>query len=186
MKTLLTILFCVLAGVVFAQPMMLNDPNRIPPHAPASGGSIPAPVAWWKMGEGTGTTFADSSGNGYTGSFTSGCTWVTDASYAGILFNGISDYASAGIITQLASAPKASIGGWFYFTSSGAAGGQFGQSGAAYRFSIESDASTCYLIAENTALCYFSFTTSPSIGWHHILLVFDGTQSGSARMAGYI
>jgi len=45
--------------------------------APSSGGGIPAPDLYWKFDDGSGTTAADSSGNGYTGTLEPNYTWGT-------------------------------------------------------------------------------------------------------------
>jgi alpha-tubulin suppressor-like RCC1 family protein len=46
-----------------------------PPPASAAA-TVPAPAAWWQFNEGSGTTTADSSGNGHTGTLGSGATWA--------------------------------------------------------------------------------------------------------------
>ncbi|MBI3744042.1 MAG: hypothetical protein HY261_07150 [Chloroflexi bacterium] len=51
-------------------------------------------VGYWQMSEGTGTTTADASGNGNTGTLTNGPTWVTGRTGQGINFDGSNDYVS--------------------------------------------------------------------------------------------
>lgn len=50
--------------------------------------------AWWKMNEGTGSTTADSSGNGFTATFVSSPTWTT-----GPTGNGAINFASGANLT---------------------------------------------------------------------------------------
>lgn len=61
--------------------MVFNRALTTTEHTTLGGGAINAPpvkglILWWKLGEGTGTTAADSSGNNYTGTLTS-CVWLS-------------------------------------------------------------------------------------------------------------
>ena len=56
----------------------------------------PDPIAWWKMDESTGTTTADASGNGHTGTLTNGPTRATGKIGNAVNFDGINDYISIG------------------------------------------------------------------------------------------
>lgn len=44
-------------------------------------GNEPGLMAYWKFDEGNGTTAADSSGNGNTGTLVNGVTWTTDTPF---------------------------------------------------------------------------------------------------------
>ena len=48
-------------------------------------------VAHWKFDENTGTTTADSSGNGHTGTLTNGPAWTTGQTNAALSFDGVND-----------------------------------------------------------------------------------------------
>lgn len=52
-----------------------------------SGGAGDPPVAYWNLNENTGTTAADRSGNGYTGTLTNTPKWVTGKIGSGVYFN---------------------------------------------------------------------------------------------------
>jgi hypothetical protein len=64
-----------------------------PPIVPSN----PDPIGWWKFDAGSGTTAADSSVNGNTGTLVNGPTWVTGrvGSFA-VNFDGVNDYVDAG------------------------------------------------------------------------------------------
>jgi hypothetical protein len=61
-------------------------------------------VGWWQFLEGSGTTTADSSGHGNTGTLVSSPTWVTTAyNGGGLTFNGTTQYVNAGAGASLSS-----------------------------------------------------------------------------------
>jgi hypothetical protein len=63
----------------------------------AAGENIPISglVGWWNFDEGSGTSAADSSGGGNTGTLTNGPTWTTSGKINGALtFNGTNQYVS--------------------------------------------------------------------------------------------
>jgi hypothetical protein len=65
------------------------DPT--PARDSAAGDAGPAgPIAWWKLDEGSGTTAADASGNGSTGTL-QGVTWATGHLGEGVMFPGVTD-----------------------------------------------------------------------------------------------
>ena len=92
-----------------------------PPAAPPGANVIDGLVAWWKMDEGSGTTTADSSGNGYTMTLVSGYspTWVTGLIGAYCLnFNGSqhAKYIGGGFPT---TAVNSTFTMWLYCPSGG-------------------------------------------------------------------
>ncbi len=52
-------------------------------------------VGHWKLDEGSGTSAADSSGNGNTGTLTNGPTWTTGQISGAVEFDNLNDYVSA-------------------------------------------------------------------------------------------
>ena len=56
--------------------------------------TLPAPKAWYRFDESSGTTAADSSGNGRTGTLVNGPAWTTGESSGGLAFNGTSQYVT--------------------------------------------------------------------------------------------
>jgi hypothetical protein len=80
------------------------DGTNWKPMGPAGAGGTGCPVpsmpvsglvGWWKLDETSGTSAADSSGNGYTGTTSSSTNWTTSGMNNGALtFNGTTDYVS--------------------------------------------------------------------------------------------
>jgi len=56
--------------------------------------TLPAPVAWYRFDDGSGTVAADSSGNGLVGTLANSPTWTTGESGGGLAFNGTSQYVT--------------------------------------------------------------------------------------------
>jgi acylphosphatase len=58
-------------------------------------------VGYWKLDENTGTSAADLSGNGNTGTLTSGPTWSTGKFGAALSFDGVNDVVSMGNVMNI-------------------------------------------------------------------------------------
>lgn len=78
--------------------------------------TLPASIAYWGAGEGTGSALADSSGNGRGGTLVGGATWTNGVSGYGLHFDGSTGYASAGW-NQLSGNAARTISTWFATTS---------------------------------------------------------------------
>lgn len=80
------------------------------------------PVAYWRLGESSGTNAADSSGNGLNGTYTGGVTLgqpgalVDDANTA-VAFNGSTGYVTVGAPAALKMTTQFSVEAWVYPTS---------------------------------------------------------------------
>jgi len=57
--------------------------------------------AWYRLDDGTGSTAADSSGNGHTGTLAGGPSWISAVSSNGLSFDGVNDEVSASTSTSL-------------------------------------------------------------------------------------
>ena len=74
-------------------------------------------TAAYSFNAGSGTTAADSSGNGITGTI-NGATWTTSGKYGSALsFNGTSNYVDLGNPTSLQLTGSMTVGAWVYATS---------------------------------------------------------------------
>jgi len=76
-----------------------SDSNTDSYCPPGQGTTCGAPVAEWKMDEGTGTSAFDTSGNANTGSFGAGSaapTWVNGKIGKGLSFDGVDDFVDVG------------------------------------------------------------------------------------------
>jgi len=118
--------------------------------APLSGtrqlvGTVDDAAAEWTLTDGSGTTAADATGNGYNGTLNSGVTWATSAARGTVAsFNGTS-----GAITTsgpvLDTAGDFSVSGWAYLTKTGGWGDvitQDGTSGSGFYLQYDGVANT--------------------------------------------
>jgi hypothetical protein len=149
-------------------------------------------VGYWTFdGPNMLTNVKDSSGsnnNGFMSGFTSTSTAVVPGKIGqGLKFDGVNDYVSTGIISALSGVSKASISAWIYKKSASntVAAGQYN---GTYRFGFVwySD-NNLYIEAENGDFAYCTFAAPQTTGWHHLTMIFDGTQSvtGCARLSAY-
>jgi hypothetical protein len=153
---------------------------------PVKGG----PVGSWAFNEGSGTTTADSSGNGLTGTI-SGATWGAGVSGDALVFNGTSSNVSMGNKTALNTGTNSfSVSSWFKTTSTGVerivSNGHYGWTngyflGAGHAGSgLVSSGLGAGGIEANSIL--FSTTSAFNDGnWHHALAVYD-RQAGTAQL----
>lgn len=146
-------------------------------------------VAQWKMNEGSGSTAADTSGNGRTMTFSNSPPWAAGqdsvAGHAIGPFNGTSQSGSVGAISQISGATTATLCGWVNRAAS--AGAAFGQTtNISTRFEIAADSSgNWYCEAENSASASFPHFLQAATGWHFLAMVYDGSQTGLARVTAY-
>ena len=85
------------------------------------GPSIPTGglVGYWKLDETSGTSAADSSGGGNTGTLTNGPVWATGGRDSGALtFDGVDDYVNLGTSTSLAGGAAVTVSAWVKPTGS--------------------------------------------------------------------
>jgi hypothetical protein len=76
-------------------------------------------VGYWKFDENTGTTAADSSGNGNTGTLTSGATLCPGQIGAAVCLDGVDDYVQVGAQSSLVMTSAASFTAWIFPTGAG-------------------------------------------------------------------
>jgi hypothetical protein len=109
-------------------------PGQASATSPLSGnrqlvGTVDQAAAEWTLTDGSGTTAADATGNGHTGTLNSGVTWATGTARGTVAsFNG-----SSGAITTggpvLNTAGDFSVSGWAYLTKTGSFGDVITQDG---------------------------------------------------------
>ena len=59
--------------------------------------AAPPAIAAWAFNEGSGTSAADASGGGLTGTLTNGATWGTGRNAGAVLLDGVNDFVEWGI-----------------------------------------------------------------------------------------
>ncbi|HKR13834.1 MAG TPA: LamG-like jellyroll fold domain-containing protein [Pyrinomonadaceae bacterium] len=80
------------------------------------------PVGYWKFDENTGSTTADSSGNAYNGTLTSGPSWTTGRVNSALSFDGTDDYVQVGAQAGLEMSDTLTISAWIFPTGAGSDG----------------------------------------------------------------
>lgn len=154
-----------------------------------------SPFAWYKLDETSGLTNADSSGNGYSGAWDGTPGWAVTGAMAGS--TGVEFDADADILYWPAGA-KAAMGGLTTFsmefwvkrsaTTKVITIGAQSSVGRRAMVVLDSDGKL-YVQYENNGTSTASFPNTPGPGasaWHHVVVTFDGSQTGLARIAVYI
>lgn len=106
--------------------------------------------------------------------------------YGALDFGGTDEYVDvSGLDAHLNGASKATLMMWV-FRASVSTGAYFGRgtANAIRRFGFEWHGNVVYHINELGVNSYPSYTRT-DLGWHHLAAVFDGSQTGNARWAGY-
>ena len=88
-----------------------NDGSGVSNEATVSITVTSTIFAHWPFDEGAGTTAADVSGNGYTGTLSNGAAWTTGALSKAVSLDGVNDYVDVGVIDVAGTAMT--LAGWF-------------------------------------------------------------------------
>lgn len=142
----------------------------------------------WHFDEGTGTTTADSSGNGYTGTLlpvASEPTWVAGKYGQGLSFDGANDYLNCGDISSLNSASAFTIEAWVKQDDNSAFNRIFAKDADANNDILFSSYSGALYFevgnASNPSAYWEGYSTTISSGtWFHAALVYNGSGSTNA------
>ncbi len=159
-----------------------------------SGGLPSGLVGYWKFSEGSGTTAADSSGNGYTATLVNGITWTTGKVGGAISANGTNQYASVPTI-NLSGTSAVSVAMWFNHTYSTAGGHIMLESTPNYNLSTTGfgffpDDNDCggiqVAVSGNNGFSVNCFAQPSSGVWHHFVIIYDKTLGPTAETSLYI
>jgi len=143
---------------------------------------------------GSGTTVADASGNGNTGTINGNPQWITGVSGSALSFDGSRDYVSTGK-SLLNNLPQFTIACWLKGDLSlGNRSGLIGQNDC-MEYGVVS-ANTCQIWTAGGGSVDLTWPYGAAGGWHHIVAVGDGTSiqfyldgkpaaSGGTTTAGY-
>jgi hypothetical protein len=136
----------------------------------------PPPVGWWQFDEGTGTTAADASGNGHTGTFQGGVTWDQGRFGSAVRINGTDGVVTVPDGPGLDPTTAISITAWIFADS---------WDGGNRRILQKGDSDNQYRLLEENNVFKFDLsgvangtltTDLPSAGvWHFIAATYDGT-----------
>ena len=128
-----------------------------------------ARLAEWKLDEGTGTTTADSSGNGYNGTIT-GAAWDAGHNNGSLSFSASGNQVSCG---NVPASSQMSFAAWIKPTDLSGSKAIFGKSGS---YSIRMDGSGMTYTRPGVADYGLSVTLSSNV-WQHVVVTIDGSQT---------
>jgi len=133
----------------------------------------PGPVGYWKMDEGSGTSTADSSGNGYTATIVNSPSWDVGKYGSSLNFDSLSDYMTVNnvpvgnydwTISAWTKFPLANNGSWRTMLRNG---------GSHHHIIVQSDGQ---LGTYSPSFFSSGFDVDTlSAGWHYITAVGSGT-----------
>jgi hypothetical protein len=136
-------------------------------------------VGYWPMEENTGTTTADMSGNGNTGTLTGTPSWGTGQIGNGINFDGVDDYISTADI-DYGAGNSISVSVWFKFTTCGNDGycyivaKSLFLGDTPYTLYTVTAGNICFTV--NTAISQVCSSGTYNNGvWHYAVATFDGS-----------
>src|SRR5262249_16610092 len=133
-------------------------------------------VGWWKFSEGSGTTAADSSGNGYTATLSGGATWTSDCTgnNNALLTNG-----TGGIAATNAAFNPPDVGTVaFWMRSSGAPAGTARIMGLGGDWEIrqQPDGSVVTDLCGDGATTICTQTKLTEVNrWYHVAFTYDSS-----------
>jgi hypothetical protein len=139
------------------------------------------------LDENTGTSTADASGNGHTGSLRGGAAWTTTGTHDGIgvSLDGINDYIDCGAVLS-GSKSACTIAFWANRSSTSDELGCGISPDISHQVCVElSSNGNIYFHVGDGADKYRASWPGPT-GLKHYCLVYDGSLTGAARIAGYI
>ncbi|MGH9680762.1 MAG: LamG-like jellyroll fold domain-containing protein, partial [Candidatus Acidiferrales bacterium] len=164
----------------------------------ASATTLPGLVAHWTFDEGSGSSAADSSGNGYTATLFNGVGWISGRIAGAISANGTNQYASTPSI-NLTSTHAVTVSLWVDRTYSGTVAGsallEFSDNYNNYQDTFgffpeaaaDCGASAMEIGIRGNAGYNVKCFAQPSSGvWHHMAIVLDKTQAAANQVNLYM
>ncbi|MFZ1618526.1 MAG: LamG domain-containing protein [Flavobacteriales bacterium] len=142
-------------------------------------------AGYWKLDENTGTSAADASTNGNTGTLTNGPTWTTGQIGSAVTFDGTNDYIEIGSGIRVDNSDRGTISAWINpGTVSGGELSFFGYGGSALAnagrlrayMSTSGDTLSIEQKSNGETSDILQATTALTVGaWYHLTIVSDGT-----------
>ena len=155
-------------------------------------------VGYWKLDDASGTSAADASGNGNTGTLTNGPTWTTGQIGGAVNFDGADDRIQLADSVVFDFGGKGSWCNWFYTTTSQSTKFLFsqdvssGRSNSTYKWGnyLTSSSGTLATYVRIGGTSYAAVGTAFSSGyynggWHHVCGTFDRSLA-SNRLKLYV
>ena len=150
-------------------------------------------MAAYSFDEGAGSTVADASGNGNTGTI-NGAAWTTQAKFGRALsFNGTSDYVDLGNRASLRITGSMTWSAWVYATGNPVDDGQIiaksanGGGGTGWQFKTSPDTGPhtfgVGVSPDGTAITQRYSTTNRTLNtWYHVAGVYDAAARDAAHL----
>ncbi len=181
-----------------------NSATSVPVNVTVSNGTTTTSgaVGYWTFDEGAGTTAADSSGNGNTGTLMNGPTWTTGIMSSALQFDGLSNYVNVPSTAALDAYPL-TVAVWLKTSTASGVRGLVNKyvAGSYNGYNVFlNNGSLCAWYIRDTlnyvydgSGCPFNVTGSNDNQWHHVVyivdaaggrLYVDGIQKGSLGWAG--
>jgi hypothetical protein len=141
--------------------------------------SCAPPVAEWNFEEGQGTSVADNSGNGNTGTwYGSGAKWGPGKQGKGGVFNGSNDYVNVGTGSTIRITGTQTVEAWVKYTSSADVSVGCWASPTKYAWCLEAVSGKMYWsVSNNGGIGWTNQINSTGTyndgHWHHISAVFN-------------
>jgi hypothetical protein len=143
----------------------------------------------YNFNEGSGTTLFDRSGNGRNGTISGTPTWTTGKNGQTIDFDGSNDNVALGTLLPIQGVNKLTLSAWMKRNSA--------YEKVEIGKQVSGGSNTVALEFWDDGLLYFGLSPSSAYAggyvslndtaWHHVTMVFDGTQSTNAtRLKGYV
>ena len=164
----------------------VNRAGRYGWNAGVVPGSSAALLGHWRFDETSGTTAADSSGNGNNGTTSGSPTWVAGKFGNGLNFDGVDDVVNSGSGSTLDDLPAMTLAVWIKADTIGEGGFgrilQKGTGGAGgWRFLLRGTNQIEFTVDHATTdLQRVSATNAFSTGvWHHVVMTWSGSQTAT-------
>lgn len=141
--------------------------------------TIPDLLGHWNLNETSGTTAADSSGNGLGGTLAGGPVWTTGHTNGALGFDGTDDYVNLGNPTALRLTGAMTLSAWVYVDTFMHAGRIIAKQGTAsnrgWSLNVEADGKASFQIATNSTTVQLvnSASAIPSGQWVHLAGVYE-------------
>jgi concanavalin A-like lectin/glucanase superfamily protein/putative esterase len=177
-------------GLYASAPMSLDDwqGGELNPGAPVS--PVENDVAYWKFDEGSGTTAADSSGNGNVATL-NGPTWASGEIGGALNFDGVNDYVSVPDASSLDNTSALTIAFWVKPTIlDGSPRGIVSKRTAPSiqdAYSVFFSTGNRLFVDIDTSNDRFSTNTVFLTNtWYHVAVTYDGTLALASRVNVYV
>ncbi len=151
---------------------------------PVRAGAAASPTGHWRFDEGSGTTAADSSGNGHDGTLVNGPLWTTGRIGQGLSFNGVANRVDVAHAPDLNVYPL-SIAAWFKTSSTSGDRGLVNKYVASsyngYNLFLNDGRLCAWYIRDGSNFvydgsgCTFHLTGYNDGQWHHAVYVVDAS-----------